>query len=1151
MVSISQDQNFYLVNNMGMKIKTALVASVYRKALTMNSQAHRQFTTGAIVNFMAVDCQKLQSVSAQLWVLVSAPLQICLAFYFLSVKLGPSFLVGVAVLLVLAPLNLRVAVAVRQYQARQLLLKDQRLKMMNELLSGIKVIKLSAWEESFLQRVTEIRDNEIRCLRKVALFNTISVFNWICSPILMTMGTLLTYTFVSDRGSLDPGTAFVALSLFNIMKQPMNSLPNCISELVQSHVCLKRLRNFLSCDDLKSSDVCHNAAEGVAIQVKNGTFTWDTGSPPALSRLQLEVTPGQLVAVIGPVGAGKSSLLSALLGEMLKVKGTVSLKGTVAYVPQQAWIQNRTLRDCVLFDNPVNSKRYRKVVRACALQTDIDALPAGHATEIGEKGVNLSGGQKMRVSLARAVYQDADVYLLDDPLSAVDSRVGKHIFRKVIGASGMLKNKTRVLVTHGIHWLPMCDSIVVMEEGHIVQSGTYEQLLKHDGPFAQFLKTYLRQDTHNLDPEIQKILSQMHVRVENITSDGMTSADEDKDRLRKKSTRPRERAEEGEAITRGQRFKGQLVQAERSQTGQIKGFVLKQLLRAFGVGAAGMSLALLVMFNALGVGANIWLSRWTEDPLLRRPRHNDTEVFRQRTAVYVGVYAGLGGLQAVMTLFFVGIIYLNMITASKHLHSNMLNSLLHQPMRFFDTNPVGRILNRFSRDVDAVDGSMAKLVRMFASQVFTVLSVLVVITYGTPLFLGASLPLMLIYYLVQKFYIPCSRQLRRNESVSRSPIYSHFSETINGAASIRAFGVTQRFRSESERLVDQNNAFFYAFISASRWLRLRVELLGNVVVVMAALFAVLSEDVSAGLVGLSVSYALRVTGALNQLVQNSTQLESNIVSVERMVEYIALPQEPPWEVPSARPEARWPHRGVVRIHKYSTRYRPGLDLVLHGLSCTLHAGEKVGIVGRTGAGKSSLSLSLFRLLEAVEGNIVIDGVNIATIGLHDLRSRLTILPQDPVLFSGTLRFNLDPLGRCTDSEVWGALDQAHLKAFVEHQPARLLFQVEEGGHNLSVGQRQMVCLARALLRRTRVLILDEATASVDLQSDERIQTTLRTAFSHCTVLTIAHRLHTVMEYDKIMVLEQGRLQEMDSPQNLLADRDTTFYRMARQARLVP
>lgn len=1161
--SLCQNLNFYHANNIGMKIKTALVASVYAKALVMSNEARRQFTTGSIVNLMSIDCQRLRTVTSQLWVLSSAPVQISLAFYFLHAKLGVSFLVGIGVILLLIPLNIRIALTTRNYTTKQLALKDQRLKMTSEMLAGMKVIKLSAWEESFQTKVTEIRKEEVWCLKKVALLTTITAFNWTWTPILVTTCTLLTYSFVSEARHLDPATAFVSLSLFNILKQPLNQLPTCISELVQSHVSLKRLRDFLSCEELSPDDVSHVTDEGIAISVQNGTFTWDKTRPPTLTGIDLAVKRGQLVAVVGPVGAGKSSLLSAFLGEMRKLEGSVALKGTVAYVAQQAWVQNRPLRDCVVFDNPDDPKRYRKIVKACALKPDIDMLPAKDATEIGEKGVNLSGGQKLRVTLARAVYHDADVYLLDDPLSAVDAHVGKHIFWKVVSHSGLLSKKTRVMVTHGVHWLPMCDLIVVMDNGKITQTGTYEQLLMNDGPFAQFLKTYLKQamnDNNLQDPDIRSVLGAMRNSLENITGEihglPLTSDETSDTRSRTMSIVSQERLSEMTSQSNGLDQlllnEGQkLVEDESSETGRIKAHVLKAFVRAFGMLGVVLTILFLLLYNGMGIAANVWLSGWSEDDLLRNVSLSGTWAYSQQTVLYVSVFAALGLLQGVFTFFFVGIINIKMVSASQVLHSNMLNSILHQPMGFFDTTPLGRILNRFSRDVDAVDSLMARLVRISMQQVFTVLSVLVVITYSTPWFAAVGAPVVLMYNLLQRYYMPCSRQLRRNESVSRSPVFSHFSETLNGAASIRAFGVTQRFRQQSEKLVDRNNVYFFAFIAASRWLRVRLEVLGNVIIVSAALLAAFTDHRSGSLAGLSISYALQVTMALNTLVQNSTQLESNIVSVERIVEYVDLPQEPAWKVEKTKPEIGWPKKGVISFDRFSTRYRSNMDLVLQNITCTIDCGEKVGIVGRTGAGKSSLSLSLFRLLEAAEGRILIDSVPIAAIGLHDLRSRLTILPQDPVLFSETLRFNLDPLSSYTDVAIWSAIEQANLRQFVDSQKEGLDFAVAEGGMNLSVGQRQLVCLARALLRRSRVLILDEATAAVDLETDDLIQQTIRTAFRDSTVVSIAHRINTVLDYDKIIVLDCGQIVEMDSPSRLLEDESSVFYSLAQKANLVP
>ncbi|PVD27422.1 hypothetical protein C0Q70_12580 [Pomacea canaliculata] len=1003
---------------------------------------------------------------------------------------------------------------------------------MNEILSGIKVIKLSAWEEAFEDRVSEIRKEEITCLKRAAVLLTIQVFNWLCCPTLVIIGTLLTYVFTSGHQHLDATTAFVSLSLFNILKNPLNHLPSCISELVQAHVSFRRLKDYLACEDFSRSYI-EQAPEGMAISVKGGTFTWDKDSPPTLSRISLDIKAGQLVAVVGPVGSGKSSLLCSFLGEMGKLRGTVARKGSVAYVPQQAWIQNRSLKDCVLFDNPFDEKKYRRVIRACALRPDIESFPAGDATEIGEKGINLSGGQKVRVTLARAVYSDAEVYLLDDPLSAVDSRVGKHIFRKVISSSGLLKGKgtvayvsqqawiqnssfrdgilfgssfnrkryrnviqacalqadldslpagedteigekginlsggqklrvslaravyhdadlyllddplsavdshvgqhifrqvigstgllkkqgnTRLMVTHGIHWLPMCDVIVVMDDGKIVWSGTYPDLTR-DGLLAKYLNMSVAQDNSLKGAGVPKV-KKMEDNTKDVAHNAINSTKE------------------------GQ----QLVLDEEFEMGKVRYLgILDNYSRPSGGSPSPSPWLILFLNNAFELAASFWLVEWTDDEYLQNTSLVNTTHYTQKTVMYVSVYAVLGILQAITTFFFVWIVFLKMLSASKRLHDDMLRSVLHQPMSFFDTNPIGRILNRFSRDMDAIDSYLADLMRIYCTNVFSVINVLFVISYTTPLFLAAAVPLIMLYYCIQVSEVKrctsrCSRQIRRYESVSRSPVYVHFNETISGAPSIRAFGMTDRFVAKSEQLVDKNNVYTYAHISSLRWLKLRLELLGNLTTAFAALFTIMTEHLSASMAGLSVSYAdpcvylVQVTTKLNNLVQNAINVETDIVSVERIVQYIELPSEPAWVVEGHRPQADWPRDGDIRLQGYSTRYRPGLQLVLNKVTAHICSGEKIGVVGRTGAGKSSLSLSLFRLIEASEGSIVIDDINIADIGLHDLRSRLSILPQDPVLFSGTLRFNLDPLSKFSDEELWSVLEQSHLKFLWNRYP---------------------------------------------------------------------------------------------------------------------
>ncbi|GFR90425.1 multidrug resistance-associated protein 1 [Elysia marginata] len=855
-----------------------------------------------------------------------------------------------------------------------------------------------------------------------------------------------------------------------------------------------------------------------------------------------------------------------MLKEMEQLTGQSSLLGRVAYVPQQAWVQNMTLQKNIQFERPMQKDFYKQVIGACALESDIELLPGGEQTEIGEKGINLSGGQKQRVSLARAVYQDADIYLLDDPLSAVDAHVGKHIFQNAIGPQGIIRGKTRVMVTHGVHWLPLVDSIIVMDQGRITEAGSYQELMTHDGPFAQFVRTYLleHQNDEVEDPDVLRMQEEIQHHVDSVTSDedqtvllrrskSETHKDGDRPARRKQPKRSisaRAMVQDLPEVDGEMKNENRLIEEEKVEEGQVRSAVYLALLRSFGYLPAIAVCIFLVLYNGANMASGIWLSEWTSNKYLANETHKGTDTYASKTYLYLGVYSAIAFVQMLGNGVFVLLVYTQMVTASQRLHNAMLDSILHQPTAFFDTTPVGRILNRFSRDVDVLDFSISRQLRLVLQTFFNLIVILVIISYSTPVFLVVVAPVMVIYILFQRFYIPSSRQFRRLESASRSPIFSHFAETLNGVSSIRAYGVCDRFYIDSQNKVDMNQKCSFASNSAARWLKVRLEFLASILVFFACLFAVTSNDISPSLAGLSITYALQVITALNMMVQNITMLETNTVSGERIVDYIGLAPEPAWINWQCRPSSGWPDQGRISFIDYSTRYRPGLDLVLKGISFSVKEGQKVGIVGRTGAGKSSLSMALFRTIEAAGGTIFIDGLDISTIGLHDLRDGLTILPQDPVLFSGTVRFNLDPFDQHSDSAIWEALDHAHLGTFARELPEQLQYMCEEGGQNLSVGQRQLMCLARSLLRKTRILVLDEATAAVDLETDALLQDTIREAFRDCTVLTVAHRLNTVMDYDKILVLSNGEILEFGSPSELLRKTSGTFYSMAKESGLI-
>ncbi|NXM50901.1 MRP1 protein, partial [Gymnorhina tibicen] len=1143
-------QYFHICFVTGMRLKTAIVGVIYRKALVITNSARKTSTVGEIVNLMSVDAQRFMDLATYINMIWSAPLQVILALYLLWQNLGPSVLAGVAVMILLVPINAVMAMKTKTYQVAQMKSKDNRIKLMNEILNGIKVLKLYAWELAFREKVLEIRQKELQVLKKSAYLAAMATFTWVCAPFLVALSTFAVYVTIDKNNILDAQKAFVSLALFNILRFPLNMLPMVISSIVEASVSLKRLRVFLSHEELDPDSIVRGPikeAEG-CIVVKNATFSWAKTDPPLLNSINFTVPEGSLVAVVGQVGCGKSSLLSALLGEMDKKEGYVVVKGSVAYVPQQAWVQNATLEDNIIFGREMSESRYKRVIEACALLPDVEILPSGDKTEIGEKGVNLSGGQKQRVSLARAVYCNADVYLLDDPLSAVDAHVGKHIFEKVIGPKGILKNKTRVLVTHAVNYLPQMDTILVMTDGEISEMGSYQELLEQDGAFAEFLRTYANAEQTMENSDTNSPSAKEGKPIENGVLVNEAPGKLMHRQLSNSSTYSRDTGKPQHQSSTAELQKPlaeknswKLTEADTAKTGRVKATVYWDYMKAIGLFMSFLAIFLFMCNHIASLASNYWLSLWTDDPVI-----NGTQ---QNTTLRLGVYGALGISQGIAVFGYSMVVSIGGIFASRHLHLNLLHNVLRSPMSFFERTPSGNLVNRFSKEIDTIDSTIPPIIKMFMGSTFNVIGACIVILLATPIAAVIIPPLGLVYLFVQRFYVATSRQLKRLESVSRSPVYSHFNETLLGVSVIRAFEEQKRFIKQNDMKVDENQKAYYPSIVANRWLAVRLEYVGNCIVLFAALFAVIARNkLSAGLVGLSVSYSLQITAYLNWLVRMSSELETNIVAVERVKEYAEMEKEAEWSIEQTAPASSWPEEGKVEFRGYGLRYREDLDLVLKNINVTINGGEKIGIVGRTGAGKSSLTLGLFRINEAAEGEIIIDGINIAKIGLHDLRFKITIIPQDPILFSGSLRMNLDPFDQHSDEDIWRSLELAHLKNFVSSLPDKLNHECAEGGENLSVGQRQLVCLARALLRKSKILVLDEATAAVDLETDKLIQSTIKSQFEECTVLTIAHRLNTIMDYTRVLVLERGEVVECGTPDQLLQEKGI-FYSMAKDSGL--
>ncbi|XP_029140029.1 canalicular multispecific organic anion transporter 1 [Protobothrops mucrosquamatus] len=1158
--SFCLQQYFQLCFEVGMNLRTSLMAAIYKKALTVSNVTRKESTVGETVNLMSVDAQRFMDFAVYMHQLWSSPLQIIISLVFLWTELGPSVLAGIGVMVLLIPLNAVLVSKSRTIQVKNMNHKDERMKIMTEILNGIKILKFFAWELSFQKQVEKIRALELKGLLHFFHLQSVGIFVFSCAPFLVSVATFAVYVMIDENNILDAQKAFTSIALFNILRFPLAMFPLTLSSMVQVKVSTDRLERYLGSEDLNTSAIWHNSTPACAVKFHEASFAWEQDSDVTVKDITLEIARGSLVAIVGSVGSGKSSLISAMLGEMENIKGHINIQGSMAYVPQQAWIQNATLKDNILFGSPLYEARYQQVLEACALLPDLQLLPGGDLTEIGEKGINLSGGQKQRVSLARAVYNNADTYLLDDPLSAVDSHVGRHIFDKVLGPEGLLQNKTRILVTHNLNFLAQVDDIVVLETGSVTERGSYKTLLANSGSFAQLLNTYGNQQDNIHEEEAmagieeQELDDYPELVTEEVPADVVTMTQKNEASVQQKIFNRSRSTSSNISIRKSHQghlndkktmteFKGQrLIDKEAMETGKVKLFTYVRYFRAIGW---GLSLSILIGYigqTASSVGFNLWLSDWTNDAL----RYENTTYPATERDMRVGIYGVLGASNSIFLLISTALASFGTIRASRLLHDQLLSNILRVPMSFFDSTPTGRIVNRFAKDIFTVDETIPISLRSWMNCFFMILSTLVIICLATPYFAIIIPPLGIVYYFILQFYVATSRQLRRLDSVTRSPIYSHFGETVSGLSVIRAFGHQERFLQHNEKIVDMNQKSVYSWLVSNRWLAVRLELVGNLTIFFAALLAVFVKDsLNSGIVGLSISSALNITQTLNWLVRMTSELETNIVAVERVHEYTEIANEAPW-VTTQRPPSQWPNNGEITFMDYKVRYRPELELVLNGINCGIKGTEKIGVVGRTGAGKSSLTNCLFRILEAAGGKILIDGLDIATLGLHDLREKLTIIPQDPILFSGSLRMNLDPFDQYSDEDIWHALELAHLKSYVQALPEGLSSPVSEGGENLSVGQRQLVCLARALLRKTKILILDEATAAVDMETDHLIQETIRSEFANCTVITIAHRLHTIMDSHRVMVLQEGKIVEFDSPEQLL-EQQGIFAGMVREA----
>lgn len=1168
--SLCMNHFFYRATSTGVLLRGGLITAIYTRSLRLTSRARSTLTNGKLVNHISTDVSRIDFCAGFFHMAWTAPIQLVICLILLLINLGPSALAGFAFFVIATPIQTWVMKRLFALRRNSMIWTDKRAKLLQELLGGMKIIKFFAWEDPFLKRIEDYRRREMADIRSLLLIR--SAMNAVAMNMPALASVLAFVTYSATGHELEPGVIFASLTLFNLLRLPLMFLPVSLSAIADATNATDRLYGVFEAELLEQTLVVDDKLDS-AVKVEHASFTWDAPPPDEAGskgkkqkhhskrkekkekRLSVNPSPGtpenkeeekpfevrdanltiprgKLVAIVGPVGSGKTSLLQGLLGEMRKTKGTITFGGSVGYCPQSAWIQNATIRENICFGRPFEDQRYWKAVRDACLEPDLAILQYGDLTEVGEKGISLSGGQKQRLNICRAIYSNTDIQIFDDPLSALDAHVGRAVFHNVLQDS--LSGKTRILVTHALHFLPDVDYIYVISDGRVVEQGPYSELMANGKAFAQFV-------TEFGSNEEQKEGEQ----AEGVKAPDAPTAEAD---IKKEGATPSQKPTSGSG----------LMQAEERNTGAIAWDVYKSYIRA---GRGGLMMPVLVLSLALIQGATVmssyWLVWWQES------------AWNQTPGFFMGIYAALGVSQALFTFTMGAAFAMLTYFASQRLHKGAIARIMHAPMSFFDTTPLGRIMNRFSKDIDTIDNMLGDALRMFTNTFCSILGAIVLISIVLPWFLIAVAVILLAYIWAAAFYRSSARELKRLDSVLRSLLYSHFSESLSGLATIRAYGESRRFILENQSRVDVENRAYWLTVTNQRWLGIRLDFLGGMLTFIVALLAVGTRFViSPAQTGLVLSYILSVQQAFGWMVRQTAEVENNMNSVER-IDYYAndVEQEARYDIPEKKPDPQWPKEGQISLQNVFLSYRPGLPAVLKGLTMDVNAGEKIGIVGRTGAGKSSLMTALYRLVELSSGKMIIDGVDISEIGLFDLRSRLAIIPQDPLLFSGTLRTNLDPFNQHEDNVLWDALKRSYLV----DTPQRVSMQgtendtpiasgaqtpvnrftldtvIEDEGGNLSIGQRSLVSLARALVKNAKIIILDEATASVDYETDRNIQATIAHEFKDKTVLCIAHRLATIISYSRVCVLDAGQIAEFDTPENLYQHSDGIFRGMCERS----
>ncbi|XP_029949274.1 multidrug resistance-associated protein 9-like [Salarias fasciatus] len=1147
------------------RLKGAFCAMGYQKIISL--RGHGSISVGEMINVLTNDGHKIfEAVVFGSFIVTTPALFVACVFYSCYV-LGFTALMGLGVYILFLPTQGLLAKLINKFRGKVMVQTDSRVRTMNEILNSIKLIKMYAWEDSFETKVAGLRKIEKKLLMNAGYVQNMNMSFAGISPTVATVVTFLLHTLLGL--DLNVSDAFTTISIFSSMSFCLGMLPMAVKAMADASVSVMRLKKVMLMQNPEPYLIPRRDSS-VALAMDNATLSWtrndqklsaseeedlqtktsknvSEGNSSTLRNISFTLPKGNLLGVCGNVGSGKTSLISSILEQLHLIGGSITADGTFAYVSQQAWIFHGTVRENILMGQEFDQRRYDRVIQVCSLTADLSILPHGDQTEIGERGLNLSGGQKQRVSLARAVYSNKDIFLLDDPLSAVDAHVGKHIFEECIKKE--LQGKSIILVTHQLQYLEFCDNVLVLEDGQILEAGKHQNLMNLNGRYAQLIRNYQMESETEVEEKLSPQDIQANEELRHRADSGkvnlgfdMTDEEDDGTTADRQST---------------DQSKDQLVREEVSTEHSVPLKVYHRYIQA----AGGYFITFLVILNiVLLIGSTMfsswWLSFWLEagngNTLTNstdKGSISDNPDLHFYQIVYGSVVLGTMALSVVKCFLFTSVT----LRASCKLHNTVFKKIMACPMSFFDTTPTGRILNRFSKDQEEVDTVLPMNMDPFLQYTCLITFVIVTISAVFPLMLIAVLVMAILVVLMLFVFQRSIRMMKKMENVSRSPCISLTISTVQGLSTIHAYNIRESHIKQFRLLNDINSNHFLLFQCGTRWLSFWLDFIVATMTGCVALAVVLTsnEVINASLKGLVLSYTIQLTGILQFVVRLATEVEARFNSVERLQEYVTdCKSEAPRFIKESHPPDEWPQSGAITFKGYKMRYRENTPIVLNGLNFHIRAGEKLGIVGRTGSGKSSLGVALFRLVEPAEGTIEIDGVDINALGLHDLRSKVSIIPQDPVLFIGTVRYNLDPFDKYTDEEVWSALEKTYMKSSILKLEEKLQAPVMENGENFSVGERQLICMARALLRNSKIILLDEATASIDAETDSLIQNTIKEAFHDCTMLTIAHRINTVTNSDRILVMDNGQVGELDPPEVLKQRPDSLFSSLLTAANTV-